>query len=81
MTEPKPLLVWLTIYVDPNNPALCNASSSAVEQDGCPCFMRDEDGDPLCGAFMMILKQVDPDENAPEAAHYRTARCLEAEIP
>lgn len=80
MTECNPRLVRLTIYVDPAYPALCSEPSSAVEQDGCPCFMRDEDGDPLCGAFMMILKQVDPDENAPEAAHYRTERCLASEI-
>jgi hypothetical protein len=80
MTELKPLNVRLTIWVDPDHPTLCSEPSSAVEQDGCPCFMRDEDGDPLCGAFMEILKQVDPDENAPEAAHYRAERCLEAEI-
>jgi hypothetical protein len=73
-------LVYLSIYVDRENPHLCKEQSSDQRTDGCPSFTRDGDGEAWCGAFGDYLVPADPESCDVEDLYNRATQCQNAQV-
>ncbi len=73
------LLIRLPIAVHPEQPRLCRAPVPG-DFEGCNAFLYDEDGDPLCGAFMVFLAPAPAEQFAEDGWYQRCEDCLRAEV-